>query len=128
MIKFSKSQTLEQTKGIPTESGSMSSMFTNAKKLKTVYPIDVSAVTSIGASFDDTIALIDVRLCGLKCSAIFKDSTNISKESVLYMMQYALPTSAIAITLHPDAYARLADDAEIVAALEAQPLVSLVSA
>lgn len=128
VIKFSKSQTLEQTKGIPTESGSMSGMFTNAKKLKTVYPIDVSAVTSIGASFDGTIALIDVRLCGLKCSAIFKDSTNISKESVLYMMQYALPTSAIAITLHPDAYSRLADDADIVAALEAQPLVSLVSA
>lgn len=128
VIKFSKSQTLEHTKGIPTESGSMASMFTNAKKLKTVYPIDVSAVTSIGASFDGTIALIDVRLCGLKCSAIFKDSTNISKESVLYMMQYALPTSAIAITLHPDAYARLADDTDIVAALEAQPLVSLVSA
>lgn len=128
VIKFSKPQTLEQTKGIPTESGSMASMFTNAKKLKTVYPIDVSAVTSIGASFDGTIALIDVRLCGLKCSAIFKDSTNISKESVLYMMQYALPTSAIAITLHPDAYARLADDADIVAALEAQPLISLVSA
>ena len=128
VIKFSKPQTLEQTKGIPTESGSMSGMFTNAKKLKTVYPIDVSAVTSIGASFDGTIALIDVRLCGLKCSAIFKDSTNISKESVLYMMQYALPTSAIAITLHPDAYARLADDADIVAALEAQPLISLVSA
>lgn len=128
VIKFSKSQTLEQTKGIPTESGSMSCMFTNAKKLKTVYPIDVSAVTSIGTSFEGTIALINVRLCGLKCSAIFKDSTNISKESVLYMMQYALPTSAIAITLHPDAYARLADDADIVAALEAQPLVSLVSA
>ncbi len=128
VIKFSKPQTLEQTKGIPTESGSMSGMFTNAKKLKIVYPIDVSAVTSIGASFDGTIALIDVRLCGLKCSAIFKDSTNISKESVLYMMQYALPTSAIAITLHPDAYARLANDADIVAALEAQPLISLVSA
>ena len=124
VVKFSKSQTLEHTKGIPTESGSMASMFTNAKKLKTVYPIDVSAVTSIGASFDGTIALIDVRLCGLKCSAIFKDSTNISKESVLYMMQYALPTSAIAITLHPDAYARLADDTDIVAALEAQPLIS----
>lgn len=128
VIKFSKSQTLGQTKGIPTESGGMSSMFTNAKKLKTVYPIDVSAVTSIGASFDGTIALIDVRLCGLKCSAIFKDSTNISKESILYIIQCALPASAIIITLHPDAYARLADDSDIVAALEAQPLVTLVSA
>ena len=46
----------------------------------------------------------------------------------MYMIEKAAPTTAIAITLHPDAYARLADDAEIVAALEAQPLISLVSA
>ena len=44
------------------------------------------------------------------------------------MINEANPTSAITITLHSDAYARLADDADIVAALEAQPLVSLVSA
>ena len=55
-------------------------------------------------------------------------SPNLSKDSVVYMISNAAPTSAISITLHPDAYARLADDAEIVAALEAQPLVSLVSA
>ena len=128
VIKFSKSQTLEQTKGIPTESGSMSAMFTNAKKLKTIYPIDVSAVTSIGTSFDGTIALINVRLCGLKCSAIFKDSANISKESILYIIQYALPSSDITITLHTDAYAKLTNNADIVAALAAQPLIKLVSA
>ena len=52
----------------------------------------------------------------------------ISKVSILYIIENALPTSAITITLHPDAYARLADDADVVAALEAQPLISLVSA
>lgn len=128
VIKLSKAQTLAQVKGIPTESGGMSNMFTNAKKLKTIYPIDVSAVTSIGASFNGTIALIDVRLQGLKCSAAFKDSANISKESILYIIQNATPTTAITITLHADAYARLAEDADIVAALEAQPLITLVSA
>ena len=56
------------------------------------------------------------------------DCKNISKNSVLYMLNNAVPASAITITLHPDAYTRLADDAEIIAALEAQPLVSLVSA
>lgn len=52
----------------------------------------------------------------------------LSKPSVKYIIEKAAPTSAITITLHPDAYARLADDADIVAALEAQPLVTLVSA
>lgn len=53
---------------------------------------------------------------------------NLSKESVIYMIQNAAPTTAITVTLHADAYARLADDADVVAALEAQPLISLVSA
>ena len=56
------------------------------------------------------------------------DGREISKESIYYIIQNATPTTVINITLHPDAYARLADDAEIVAALEAQPLVSLVCA
>ncbi|MBR5545329.1 MAG: hypothetical protein IKU66_07620, partial [Clostridia bacterium] len=59
---------------------------------------------------------------------VFDTSVNISKESILFCVRLAKTTSAITITLHPDAYARLADDADIVAALEAQPLVSLVSA
>lgn len=56
------------------------------------------------------------------------NSVNISKASVLYAIQNATPTSAITITLHADAYARLKDDADIVAALAAQPLITLVSA
>ena len=44
------------------------------------------------------------------------------------MISKSTTASAITITLHPDAYARLADDAEIIAALEAKPLISLVSA
>ena len=58
----------------------------------------------------------------------WENSIMISKESVLYTIQNATPTATITITLHPEAYARLAGDADIVAALEAQPLVSLVSA
>ena len=61
-------------------------------------------------------------------SVSLADSPLMSKKSLLYMINEANPTSAITITLHSDAYARLADDADIVAALEAQPLVSLVSA
>jgi hypothetical protein len=52
----------------------------------------------------------------------------LSKPSILYTINKATPASAITITLHADAYARLAEDADIVAALEAKPLVTLVSA
>lgn len=45
---------------------------------------------------------------------------NLSKSSVVYMIQNAAPVSAITITLHADAYARLAGDADIVAALDTQ--------
>ena len=128
VLKFSKSQKLSQTLGIPMAAGTMSSMFAGAQKLKTIYPIDVSGITNTGASFDRTTALVNVRLIRLICSVSFKDSINLSKESVLYIIQNAAPTSAITITLHADAYARLAEDADIVAALAAQPLITLVSA
>ena len=64
----------------------------------------------------------------LKCNLDIHWSPNLSEESVLFMIQNANPTSAITITLHPNAYSRLAEDVDIVAALEAQPLISLVSA
>ena len=79
-------------------------------------------------AFGGCVALEEVRISSLQSDIILGDSSLLSKTSVLFMIQNALPTSAITITLHPDAYARLADDAEVVAALEAQPLVSLVSA
>lgn len=44
----------------------------------------------------------------------------ISKGSVQQSILNAIPTSAITITLHADAYARLVDDADIVAALKAK--------
>jgi hypothetical protein len=65
---------------------------------------------------------------GLKSNITISKSANVTKGSILYLVENAAPSSAITITLHPEAYARLADDADIVAALEAQPLVSLVSA
>lgn len=73
-------------------------------------------------------SLIRVNLCRLSNSVNFVDSSHLSKDSILHAIQNAQPTSAITITLHPDAYSRLADDADIVSALEAQPFISLVSA
>jgi hypothetical protein len=69
-----------------------------------------------------------VNIYKLKYNLSLATNSRINKESILYMIQNATPSSAITITLHPDAYARLVDDADIVAALEAQPLITLVSA
>ena len=61
-------------------------------------------------------------------SVTFAECSSLKKESVVYMIANATPTNVITITLHQNAYARLADDADVTAALEAQPLISLVSA
>ena len=53
---------------------------------------------------------------------------SVSSKSILYMIQNEAATSAITITLHADAYARAMANADIVAALEAHPNVSLASA
>lgn len=85
-------------------------------------------------TFGECAELEEVRIYRLGTSIKFSWSPNLSKESVLYMITNANPPSgaaagSIAITLHPTAYARLKDDADIVAALEAKGgIVTLVSA
>lgn len=75
-----------------------------------------------------------MRIRKLKTSIKLSWSPNLSKESVQYMIENANPPSgaaagSIAITLHPTAYTRLKDDADIVAALEAKGgVITLVSA
>ena len=102
--------------------------FHKCEKLKHVIGIIKAIKTNSHTTFSQCANLISIELKNLKENIIYKDSPFISNTSVLYMIQNAMPISAITITLHPDAYARLADDADIVAALEAQPLISLVSA
>lgn len=98
---------------------------TNLKRILGVLDIN-NASSLLGSNCD---SLIHVQLYNLNTNLLlFNKSNNIDKESVLYAIQNSTPTSAITITLHPDAYSRLAEDADIVAALEAQPLISLVSA
>ena len=87
-----------------------------------------------GLTFGECGKLEEVRIYKLGTSIKFSWSPNLSKESVLYMITNANPPSgaaagSIAITLHPTAYARLKDDADIVAALEAKGgVITFVSA
>lgn len=87
-----------------------------------------------GQPFSKCPLLEEIRMERINKSHTFAVSPNLSKESVLYMITNANPPSgaaagSITITLHPTAYARLKDDADIVAALEAKGgIVTLVSA
>ena len=119
----------------------MDSAFRECSNLETidtrfrVVPYD----TSLGINtFRGCIKLKDVRFNNhylrMKATLNLYDSPLISKESVLSAItttDNASATSAgfLTITLHADAYARLNDDADIIAALEAKNgVVTLVSA
>lgn len=99
----------------------------SAIKLKRVVGvIDISKAVSNNAIYINGEALEFISLKGAKTNVALKCPV-IDQSSVLYCIQNATPTSAITITLNAAAYARLADDAEIIAALEAQPLITLAS-
>lgn len=104
----------------------------NCKKLKKIInEISLQYVTSSGAlgnAFLKCSSLAYVRLFNLSQSISFNDSPLLSESSILYMIKNEAAKSAIVITLHADAYARAMADAEIQAALEAHPNVSLASA
>ena len=90
--------------------------------------IDVSNSTSINNIVEDCTSLFNIDIANLHLSITFKLSPFISKESILYMIEHEAATSAITISLHAAAYARLSTDLDIVEALENHPLVSLASA
>lgn len=72
--------------------------------------------------------LIGVFLQKINKDINFGDCGKLSKKSILYMINNEASTSAITITLHPDAYARAMADADILAALEQHTNISLASA
>ena len=105
--------------------------FIKCNNLTHIFPaLNINAIVNISnlSKFTECYSLTYCKFMNLKVDCSFLDSPNIGKESILYIIQNASPSNAITITLHPQAYARLSDDNKIVAALDAQPLVSLVCA
>ena len=105
------------------------SAFSNATKLSIIdIRCNLTSSSWKNSTFLGCINLKELHIHSLKSNIFFQDCPDLSKASLMYMIEKAAPTTAIAITLHPDAYTLFADDANIIALLEAQPLVSLVSA
>ena len=103
-------------------------VFYNCPKVRYISRLSLESGTSTTNIFGLCSSLSHVEIKSLSTNLSFSNSPLIDKESILYLIQNNKAKSAITVTLHADAYNRLANDADIVAALEAQPLVTLVSA
>lgn len=127
---FTNRYSSAETHGCAFTSGTIYASFFNCTNLKYIQKMSFLTITSIhqNSAFNNCKSLVYVKINKLKCDLSWVDSSMISKGSVLYTIQNATPTTAITITLHPDAYARIANQHDIIEALEAQPLVTLVSA
>ena len=70
-------------------------------------------------------SLVTANLKNVKLAYQLNNSALLSKESLLYIINNEAATSAITIKLTSYAYTRLANDADVVAALAAHPNISL---
>ena len=61
-------------------------------------------------AFNGCVKLTDVSIHGLKQSIAFSDSPLLSLSSLQFLVTNAANTSAITVTVHPDAYAKLTGD------------------
>ena len=128
---------------------SMESMFSNCHSLTAIPLLDTSKVTSMIYMLDNCYTLVAVPLLNKykvtsadnmlrKCYSLrfanlnnvklylnLGDSSLLSKESLLYIINNEAATSAITIKLASYAYERLVTDSDIVAALTSHPNISL---
>ena len=103
----------------------MGYMFNGCYSLASIPLLDTSKVTDMGNMFTSCQSLAFVKLKNLNKSISLNKSTLLNKESLLYIINNEAATEAITITLKSYAYERLANDADIVAALANHPNVSL---
>lgn len=91
--------------------------FTNCRRLRElVGGITLQANAVVNEAFRNCEALEIIKIKGLSCNISFADSPLLRMDCVEYMVANAVNTSHITITLHPDVYARLADELIVQAA------------
>ena len=103
----------------------MSYMLSYCTELSSIDELDMLNVTSA-----DSMLLYNygIRIChikNLRSSIEINKTPFLEKESLVYMIQNAAPTSEITIKLSSYCYNKYNSDPDVVAALSAQPLVSL---
>jgi surface protein len=103
----------------------MSDMFSGCSALVSIPQLDTSNATNMYYMFDFCYSLVSVNLKNAKLAYQLNSSTLLSKESLLYLINNEAATRFITIKLAPYAYTRLANDADVVAALTNHPNISL---
>ena len=128
---------------------SMEDMFYNCYSLTSIPQLDTSNVTNMNNMFDScclplAISLLNaqsvpivsnpfinsysftiINIKNIKCNWDLSYIQKLSKESLLYIINNEAATSAITIKLAIHAYKRLANDADVVAALSNHPNISI---
>lgn len=103
----------------------MSYMLSYCTELSSIEELDMLKVTSAG---DMLLYNYGIRIChikNLRSSVEINKTPFLEKESLVYMIQNAAPTSEITIKLSTYCYDKYKADPDVVAALTNQPLVSL---
>ena len=103
----------------------MSNIFYGCNSCVYIPPLDTSKVTNIGNMFYNCYSLVTANIKNVKLDCNLSAASLLSKESLLYLINNEAATSAITIKLASYAYTRLAEDADIVAALANHPNISL---
>ena len=88
----------------------MYAAFAGCRRLREIQGVIIAPYANYSAAFNSCERLEEVRIQRLGHSVSFKDSSNLSFESISYMIENATNTAAITITLHPTAYARVTDE------------------
>jgi surface protein len=104
---------------------SMNSLFQNCHSLVSIAQLDTSKVASMNSMLQKCYSLTRANLKNVKLACQLNNSTLLSKESLLFLINNEAATSAITITLAAYAYERLATDTDIVAALANHPNISI---
>lgn len=107
---------------------SMLCMFSRCYSLVSVPLFDTSSVTSMSNMFYYCYSLAYINLNNLKISVDVSATSLLEKSSLLYMIENASSVSSCTIKLSAHCYNKYSSDPDVVAALSAQPLVSLASA
>lgn len=100
----------------------------NSIVLITIDLAKIITYTSIGVAFNNCYSLKFIYIKNLKISIDISAASILEKSSLLYTIENAAPTDSITITLSAYCYNKYSADPDVVAALSAQPLVSLASA
>lgn len=103
----------------------MNQMLGFCRNLVSVTGIDLLGASDIDRIFVYSYRIKDCYIKNLKLSIEISETSFLEKDSLLYMIENATPTSTIYITLSSYCYNKFRNDPDVVAALSAQPLIKL---